>query len=203
MAKAHSLSTPMVVRTLDPIKDPFRPKEENKEALGPKVPYLSAIGALMYLANSTRPDIAFAVNLLARFSAMPTQRHWKGIKHIFRYLQGSIDLGLLYPKGSRHELIGYADAGYLFDPHKAKSQTGYMFTCGGTVVSWRSTKQTLTATSSNHAEIIAIHEASRECVWLRSMIHHILQNCGLKSENDNPPTILYEDNAACIAQLKE
>ncbi|XP_051124753.1 secreted RxLR effector protein 161-like [Andrographis paniculata] len=161
MDKAHSLSTLMVVRTLDPIKDPFRPKVENEEALGPEVPYLSAIGALMYLANSTRPDIAFAVNLLARFSAMPTQRHWKGIKHIFRYLQGSIDLGLLYPKGSRHELIGYADAGYLSDPHKAKSQTGYIFTYGSTV------------------------------------------NCGLKSENDNPSTILYEDNAACIAQLKE
>ena len=96
MDKAHSLSTPMVVRSLDPAKDPFRPKEDDDEELGPEVPYLSAIGALMYLANCTRPDIAFSVNLLARFSASPTKRHWNGIKHIFRYLQGTIDLGLLY-----------------------------------------------------------------------------------------------------------
>ena len=55
--------------------------------------------------------------------------------------------------------------------------------------------------SSNHAEIIAIHEASRECVWLRSMTQHILQLCGL-SVQTKTPTILYEDNAACITQLK-
>ena len=70
-------------------------------------------------------------------------------------------------------LVGYADAGYLSDPHTSRSQTGYLFTCGDTAISWRSVKQTLTATSSNHAEILAIHEASRECVWLRSIIQHI------------------------------
>ena len=53
----------MVVRSLEADKDPFRPKEEDEEVLGPEVPYLSAIGALMYLANCTRSDIAFAVNL--------------------------------------------------------------------------------------------------------------------------------------------
>jgi hypothetical protein len=60
--------------------DPFRPLDEGEEALGPQVPYLSAIRALMYLANSTRPDIAFAVNLLARHNAAPTKRHWIGVK---------------------------------------------------------------------------------------------------------------------------
>ena len=62
-------------------------------------------------------------------------------------------------------------------------------------------KQTIVVTSSNHAEIIAIHEANRECVWLRSMTQHILQSCGL-SVQTKIPTILYEDNVACIAQLK-
>ena len=170
MDKAHPLSTPMVVRSLDVNKDPFRPQEEGEEILGPEVPYMSAIGALMYLANCTRPDIAFSVNLLSRYSLAPTQRHWKGIKHIFRYLRGTVDLGLFYSNGSKSQLIGYADAGYLSDPHKARSQTGYVFTCGGTSISWRSVKQMLTATSSNHSEIIAIHETSHECVWLRSMI---------------------------------
>ncbi|XP_060972484.1 secreted RxLR effector protein 161-like [Cannabis sativa] len=184
----------MVVRSLDVEKDPFRPREEYEELLGPEVPYLSAIGALMYLANCTRPDIAFSVNLLARFSSAPTSRHWKGIKHILCYLQGTIDKGLFYSYNCGSQLIGYPDAGYLSDPHKARSQTGYLFTCGDTAISWRSTKQTLVATSSNHAEILAIHEANRECVWLRSMTQHIRGTCGLTS-NKEVPTILYEDNS--------
>ena len=75
MDKSHPLSTPMIVRSLDVEKDQFRPKEENEDILGPEVPYLSAIGALMYLANNSRPDISFAVNLLARYSSSPTRRH--------------------------------------------------------------------------------------------------------------------------------
>ncbi|KAL0307775.1 UNVERIFIED_CONTAM: Retrovirus-related Pol polyprotein from transposon TNT 1-94 [Sesamum angustifolium] len=93
MDKSHPLSTPMVVRSLDVKKDPFRPRESDEELLGPEVPYLSAIGALMYLANHTRPDITFAVNLLARYSSAPTRRHWNGIKHILRYLRGTMDMG--------------------------------------------------------------------------------------------------------------
>ena len=201
MDKSHPLSTPMIVRSLDVEKDQFRPKEENKDILGPEVPYLSAIGALMYLANNTRPDISFAVNLLARYSSSPTRRHWSGIKQIFRYLHGTVDMGLFYPYGSKSQLVGYADAGYLSDPHKGRSQTGYLFTYGGTAISWRSTKQTIAATSSNHAEILAIHEASREYFWLRSLIQYILLSCGL-IDNKIAPTVLFEDNTACIAQLK-
>jgi hypothetical protein len=201
MDKANPLSTPMMGRTLNVEKDPFRPKEDNEEDLGSEVPYLSAIGALMYLANCTRPDIAFAVNLLARFSSRPTKRHWKGIKHIFRYLRGTSDLGLFYSNNTKPVLLGYADAGYLSDPHNAKSQTGYVFTHGGTAISWRSQKQTLVATSSNHAEVIALHEASKECRWLRSVTRHIQETSGLPT--DKNPTILYEDNAACVTQMKE
>ena len=83
MDKAHPASTPMIGRSLDARKDPFRPKEDDEEVLGAEIPYLSAIGALLYLAQCTRPDIAFSVNLLARFSSAPTQRHWNGIKNIF------------------------------------------------------------------------------------------------------------------------
>ena len=173
MDKATPLSTPMVGRTLDVERDPFRPCEDIEKILGPEVPYMSAIGGLLYHANCTRPDIAFATNLLARYSSAPTRRHWDGIKHLFRYLQGTVDLGLMYYRKPEFGLVGFADARYLSDPHKARSQTGYVFTIGGTAISWRSQKQTLVATSSNHAETIALHEACRECVWLRSMSHHI------------------------------
>ena len=86
MNEAHPLTSPMVVRSLDVKKNPFCPCEKGEELLGPEVPYLSAIGVLMYLATCTRPDIAFPINLLARYSYALTRRHWNGIKHILRYL---------------------------------------------------------------------------------------------------------------------
>ena len=97
--------------SLEVNKDLFRPKEENEELFSPKALYLSEICALMYLANCTRPDIAFSVNLLARYSSTPTKRHWNGIKHILRYFHGTIDMGLYYLKESKSQLIGYANAG--------------------------------------------------------------------------------------------
>ena len=75
MDKSYPVNSNIVIRSLEVNKDPFRPKEENEELLGPKVPYLSAISALMYLANCIRPDIAFCVNLLARYNSTPTKRH--------------------------------------------------------------------------------------------------------------------------------
>ena len=118
MSKCHPLKTPMVVWSLEADKDPFRSKGDDEEVLGPEVPYLSAIGALMYLANCTRPDIAFEVNLLARYSAAPTRRHWVGVKTILRHLQGTQNLGLWFPKNQFPTMVGYVDAGYMSDPHK-------------------------------------------------------------------------------------
>lgn len=97
MLDCKPIGMPMVVRSLDVDKDIFRPAEQDEEILE-DVPYLNAIGALMYLSNQTCPDIAFAVNLLARYSTKPTKPHWNGIKQIFRYLQGTRDLGLFLKK---------------------------------------------------------------------------------------------------------
>ncbi|KAK9169287.1 hypothetical protein Syun_001427 [Stephania yunnanensis] len=179
MDKTHPLSSPMVVRSHEEDMDPFRPHESEEKLIGPKVSYLSAIGALMYLANCTRLNIAFAGNLLTRYSSSPTRRHWNYVKLVFRYLQGTSDISLFYSRGVKLNLEGYADAGFLFDPHKARSQTRYVFTCGNIVISWKSVKQTMVATSSNHSEVLAIYEASRECIWLRNMIEHIQESCGL------------------------
>ena len=110
MDKAHPLSSSMVVRSLDVKNDPFRPCEKGDELLGHEVPYLSVICALMYLANYTRSDIVFSVNLLARYNSAPTRKHWKGIQHILRYLSGTTDMGLFYSNKSKEKLLGYADA---------------------------------------------------------------------------------------------
>ena len=88
----------------------------------------------------------------------------------------------------------------MSDPHNVRSQTGFVFLHGGTAISWKSSKQTIVATTTNHSEIIALYEASCECVWLRRMINHIDQSCGIGSMKT--PTIIYEDNGACVTQMQ-
>jgi len=113
----HQEAYTMVVRSLDVDKDPFRPQEKDEEHFGPEVPYLSATGAVMYLANYTRPDIVFVVNFLSRYSFSPTRRHWNRVKQILRYLKGTMNMALFYTNDSKSDLIGYANLGYLSYPH--------------------------------------------------------------------------------------
>jgi hypothetical protein len=155
----------------------------------------------MYFANNMRSDIIFSVNILAKHSSDPLRRHWNKIKYVFRYLCGTHDIELFYQNAKKSKLVGYADVGYLIDPHKTRSQSRYVFIYGGTVISWRSTKQTLTTITSNHAELLSLYDAGRKCVWLRSMIQHIQEECGMESIRRSL-TMLYEDNAACITQIK-
>lgn len=199
--------TPMVVRSLTPSTDVYGPRRKHEIVLkDTECPYQEAIGALQYLANCSRPDIAFAVSVLSRYSKEPTKRHWTGIKQILRYLSGTVNYGLYYKKVFTNNLTtngisGYADAGYLSDPHKARSQTGYTFMIAGAAIVWRSTKQTLVATSTNHSEIIALYEACRECVWLRRMITFVSKTLQLNEEIS--PIIIYEDNSACVLQVQK
>ena len=85
-------------------------------------------------------------------------------------------MSLFYSRESKQQLFGYVDAGYILDSgylsdlHKDRSQTRYVFNCNGTAISWKSVKQTMVVTSSNHLEIPTTHETSHECIWLRSMI---------------------------------
>jgi hypothetical protein len=75
-----------------------------------------------------------------------------------------------------------------------------VFLHGGTVISWKSTKQTLIATPTDHSEIIALYEASRECVWIRRVINHIQTLCDI--DKLESPMIIYEDNAICVAHIQ-
>ena len=80
------------------------------------------------------------------------------------YFRRTTDIGLFYSRESKQQLLGYVDAGYLSDPHKGRSQTGYVFNCNGIAISWRYIKQAMVAISSNHLELFAIHESNRECI---------------------------------------
>jgi hypothetical protein len=119
--------TPMVVRSLDLEKDPFRPRDDEEQILGPGFTYLSVVGALMYLANNTQLDIAFVVNLLARHSFAPTKRQWVGIKNIFRYLNGTKDLGLFYKISNDPSLIGITILGIYMIPTMADRKQDLYF----------------------------------------------------------------------------
>lgn len=163
MIDAYPLSRPMVGRGYNG-HDSYRPCKEEEEILGDQYPYLVVVGALLYLATSTILDIAFAVSVLARHSVRPILRHWNGIKHLLHYLKDTEDLRLYYTQFADPKLVGYCDAGYKPDIPTAKSQIGYVFLRHGAAIYWNSVKQTIIATSSNHAKIITIHEASQEYI---------------------------------------
>ena len=115
-------------------QDPYTPACEEEEEID-KPKYLAAVGALFYLATFTKSDISFAVSVLARHSQKPTARHWVGIKHLFRYLRGTKDMGLLYTKQGKATLEDYGDVGYKSNIKTEKSQTGYIFLKTGAPVS--------------------------------------------------------------------
>ena len=118
-------------------------------------------------------------------------------------MRETTDLGIFYSYGRRDSsFIGYADSGCLSDPHKCRSQTGYLFLNGNAVISWHSTKQTLVAIFSNHTEILALYEANRECVQLKYLIQHVRSYCQLPSIAGFP-NIIYEDNETCIRQIQK
>ena len=89
----------------------------------------------MYLVNYTHLNFSFFVNLLARYNSALNQRHWNGIKPILHYLHGTTDMVIFYSRESKQQLLGYVDAGYLWNPHKARSQTGYVFNYNDTIIS--------------------------------------------------------------------
>ena len=167
MHDANSLAAPMMGRNRT-LQDPYTLACNEEEDMD-KTKYLVVVGVLLYLAPFTKPYISFAVSVLVRHSQKPTARHWAGIEHLFRYLRGTKDMGLLYTKQGKPNFEGYADAGYKSDTKTRKLQTGYIFLRAGGLVSWKSVKQTITETSSNHSELLAFHEATKELVRLRKV----------------------------------
>jgi hypothetical protein len=96
MDKAYPTRTPMLVGTIEKETNTFRQKEEEEEVLGQEYSYLRLIGVQMYLANNTRPDVAFIVNCLTRHNTAPTMCHQNCINNILRYLIGMTNLRLFF-----------------------------------------------------------------------------------------------------------
>ncbi|KAJ9548285.1 hypothetical protein OSB04_020828 [Centaurea solstitialis] len=153
-------------------------------------PYRGMIGSLMYLTAS-RPDIMFSTCLCARYQSKPKVSHLKAVKRIFRYLKGTINLGIWYPKGSGYELTGYTDADHGGCKLDRKSTTGHIQFLGDKLVSWASKKQNCVSLSTAEAEYVAAASCCSQIIWMRTQ----LRDYGFKF--DKIP--IYCDSKSAIA----
>ncbi|GJR76731.1 retrovirus-related pol polyprotein from transposon TNT 1-94 [Tanacetum coccineum] len=117
--------------------------------------YRGMIGTLLYLTAS-RPDLQFAICMCARYQARPTEKHLHAVKRIFRYLKGTVNRGLWYPKDSSIALTAFADADHAGCQDTRRSTSGSMQFLGDRLVSWSSKRQKSAAISSTEAEYIAM-----------------------------------------------
>nr|GEX44810.1 retrovirus-related Pol polyprotein from transposon TNT 1-94 [Tanacetum cinerariifolium] len=131
--------------------------------------YRGMVGSLMYLSAS-RPDIVFAVCMCARYQAKPTDRHLQAIKRIFRYLKGTIHMGLWYLKDIGFALTAFADADYAGCQDTRRSTSGSAQFLEGRLISWSSKKQKSTAISTTEAEYIALSGCCAQILWMRSQL---------------------------------
>ena len=160
--------------------------------------FSSMIGALLYLSLHTRPDIAYAVSLLSRFVATPTQAHLEGAKHVLRYIARDPDAGLLFEfvtqeppvRRSNWCMNVFCDADFAGDKYSSKSTSGYLVQYNRCAIAWTSKLQPIVAKSTCEAEYIAADTAVTEIMWLRKLAGDLF-GCAL-------PVGLFIDNQAAI-----
>jgi hypothetical protein len=156
-----SVETPMIKRSkLDEDDDGIHVDQTK---------YRSMIGSLMYLTAS-RPDLLFAVCMCARYQSRPTKKHLKAVKRVFRYLKGTIHMGLWYPKDTAMALTAYSDADHAGCQDTRRSTSGGAQFLGNKLVSWSSKKQMSTSISSTEAEYIAMSSCCAQILWMRSQL---------------------------------
>jgi hypothetical protein len=161
-------------------------------------PYQSLIGTLMYAMLGTRPDIAYAVGSLSRFSSNPGKTHWDQALHVLGYLSQTRHYCLEFDGSDDDELtsliIGYSDSDWAGDVDTRRSTGGYVFLMCKAAI-WSSKLQSAPALSSTEAEYMAITRAAQEAIWLRQL----LEQLGFKQDS---PTKLQGDNQGAIALAK-
>ncbi|GJX11010.1 hypothetical protein Tco_0200869, partial [Tanacetum coccineum] len=182
MDNCHSIGTPLATKPKLDVDLSGEPLDQSD--------YRSKIGSLTYL-TSRRPYLVQAVCYCARYQARPTQKHLKEVKRIFKYLKGTINMGLWYPKDSGFELTAFSDADHAGCLDTRKSTSGGIQFLGDKLVSWMSKKQNCTAMSSAEAEYVALSASCAQVMWMRTQ----LQDYGF-NYNKIP---LYCDSQSAIA----
>ncbi|GJV43375.1 hypothetical protein Tco_1427911 [Tanacetum coccineum] len=161
MDNCHSIGTPLATKPKLDVDLSGEPVDQSD--------YRSKIGSLMYLTSS-RPDLVQAVCYCARYQARPTQKYLKEVKRIFKYLKGTINMGLWYPKDSGFELTAFSDADHAGCIDTRKSTSGGIQFLGDKLVSWMSKKQNCTAMSSAEAEYVALSASCAQVMWMRTQL---------------------------------
>ena len=126
----------------------------------------------MYIMNCTRPDLAYSISRLSRYSSNPGRDHWNALIRVLRYLKHTMNYGLHYTQYPP-VLEGYSDANWISGSTDSKSTSGYVFTLGGAAMSWKSSKQTCIARSTMESEFIALDTAADEAEWLKHFLEDI------------------------------
>ena len=157
--------------------------------------FRSVLGKCMWLSTSTRPDITFAVNKIARFASNPTKDHWNALVHLVRYIKGTVDLGLRFKPGE-FSVQGYTDADYASSDLKTrKSCTGYVFLINGTAVTWQSKLQPSTALSTAEAEYIAACTGTKEALWVKMLLEFFdIPSNTMDMKTDNQAALSIAEN---------
>nr|GEX70473.1 hypothetical protein [Tanacetum cinerariifolium] len=165
--KKYGLNTCDIVGTLMDIEDKF-----DLDQIGTPVDatkYRSMIGSFMYLTSS-KPDIVHATCVCARYQAHPTEKHLKEVKRIFRYLRGTVNMGLWYTKDYGFELTGFLDADYAGCKDTFKSTSGGAQFLGEKLVSWFLKKQDCTSLSTMELEYVSLSACCAQVLWMRTQL---------------------------------
>ena len=164
--------------------------EKEGDLLSPseKRTYQAMVGALGYLMNCTRPDIAFVMSRVAQFASCPTTKHLTAVKHIFRYIKGTIETKLRIRGGSENPLVtAYFDPSFADDRDDSRSTYGYAILYGGSTMVWKSKKHKAVNLSTTDAEYLAATEVTRDILWVETLF----EGLGLKMKK---PVELFGDN---------
>ena len=170
--------------------DPSIHLRKNKESSVSQTEYAKIIGSVMFLMNYTRPDIAYVVSRLSRYTHNPSNEHWNDLHRLLRYLRGTMDWCLHFNKFPA-VLEGFCDANWVTDNDEVSSTSGYVFTLGAGAISWKSSKQTCIERSTMEAEFIALELAGQEAEWLRNL----LADVPLWGRQDSPVSLHCESQA--------
>ncbi len=169
--------------------------------------YRALIGMLTYLSTSTRPDIAFAVHQCARFSTNPKRIYEVAVRQIVRYLKGTQTKGyILRPSSTNRNLDCFVDADFaglwtLDNSHlpiSVKSRTGYVTTFASCPILWSSKLQSEVALSTTEAEYIAMSQATRDLIPMRSLLQEFSKATQLIVGDTITHSTIFEDNKGCV-----
>lgn len=135
--------------------------------------YRKLIGMLLYLSINTRPDIAAGVSILSQKISKPTQTDMTEVKRLIRYIKSTRNLKLRLGGMTSNSITVFSDANWAEDRRDRKSNSGYLISLNGGVISWCCKKQSLVTLSSCEAEYVALCETAKQLTWIRNLVNDI------------------------------